>query len=92
MLTLDGRGVAQLLAALATAFFLRLASAPRPALPGLADDDKSDDGGEAPSSGENHVVPVTLHWRSLTCSLNDKSGKLVPFLFKEKKNLLTDCD
>lgn len=78
MVGLDGRGVAQLLAALATAFVLRLVSAPRPAPP---NDDNTDDSGEAASSDENHVVPVTLYWRNLTCSLNDKSGKLVFFLY-----------
>ncbi|XP_010243793.1 PREDICTED: ABC transporter G family member 7 [Nelumbo nucifera] len=83
---LGGKGVGQILAAVAAALLLRLFSGPGPALlpenEADGDDDYpgKDDGGEAPVTGK--VTPVTIRWTNITCSLSDKSGKMVRFLLK----------
>ncbi|XXG74246.1 hypothetical protein AAC387_Pa07g3015 [Persea americana] len=76
-----GKGVAQMLAAIAAAFFLRIISAPGPTI--LPEDDPDDPAGtsdtdESPATG--NVPRVTLSWTNITCSLLDKSGKTVRFL------------
>ncbi|GAV74273.1 ABC_tran domain-containing protein/ABC2_membrane domain-containing protein [Cephalotus follicularis] len=80
-----GNGVGQILAAMAAALLLRLFSGPGPAqepesepdIDGLAGDG---DGDDVPV--EDKVVPVTIRWRNITCSLSDKSLKSVRFLLK----------
>lgn len=80
-----GKGAGQVLAAAAVALLIRLFSGPGPALPpeddepGRSDGDgDGDGGGEAPAAGG--VRPVTIRWRSITCSVSDKSSKSVRFL------------
>lgn len=83
---IGGNGVGQVLAAVAVTLLLRLFSGPGPALvpdeDSAYDDDceKSDDAGDS-DSGETpvdgKVVPVTIRWQNITCSLSDKSSKSV---------------
>ncbi|KAK9118576.1 hypothetical protein Scep_016669 [Stephania cephalantha] len=90
LVTFGGNGVGQLLTAVAVALLVRLFSGPGPALlpeTGDYDDDAEveksageDAGTEVSGSGE--VVPVTIRWSNITCSLSDKSGKTVRFLLQ----------
>ncbi|KAL3751270.1 hypothetical protein ACJRO7_012139 [Eucalyptus globulus] len=76
-----GKGAGQVLAAAAVALLIRLFSGPGPALPPEDDEpgrSDGDGGGEAPAAGG--VRPVTVRWRSITCSVSDKSSKSVRFL------------
>ncbi|URE43428.1 ABC-2 type transporter [Musa troglodytarum] len=74
----DGRGLGRILAALAAAFFLRAISGAGPALP-LPGEEEDDEGQqpagdeEAPVSAE--VLPVTIRWSGITCTLSDKRGR-----------------
>ncbi|KAG6707076.1 hypothetical protein I3842_06G013500 [Carya illinoinensis] len=86
---LGGNGIGQVLIAVAAAFLLRLFSGPGPALlPDTEPEDREDneefdgdgDSGEAPVPGK--VLPVTIRWRNITCSLSDKSSTLVRFLLQ----------
>lgn len=75
----DGRAAGRILAALAAAFFFRAISGAGPALPQAeeADEDKEeqrDSAGDEDASGSASVVPVTIRWRSITCTLSDKRG------------------
>ncbi|XP_074589670.1 ABC transporter G family member 7 [Curcuma longa] len=81
----DGRALSRILAALAAAFFLRVISGVGPALPPAveADEDKEeqrDPAGDEDASGSGSVVPVTIRWRSVTCTLADKRGARTRFL------------
>ncbi|KAJ9708355.1 hypothetical protein PVL29_000412 [Vitis rotundifolia] len=87
MVGLGGNGVGQILAAVAAALLFRLFSGPGPAV--LPENEVEDDrdeiagdseGGEAPIAGK--VFPVTIRWSNITCSLSDKSSKLVRFLLR----------
>lgn len=78
----DGRAMGRILAALAAAFFFRVISGVGPALPPAvdADEDKEeqrDSAGDEDASGSGSVVPVTIRWRSVTCTLSDKRGARV---------------
>ncbi|CAN4124925.1 unnamed protein product [Withania somnifera] len=82
-----GGGVGQLLAAVAAALLLRFFSAPGPAIfpekEDVPDDDNSERGsenGETAVTGK--VLPVTIKWTNITCSLKDKSSNTVRFLLK----------
>ncbi|KAJ4962003.1 hypothetical protein NE237_021913 [Protea cynaroides] len=89
-----GSGLGQILAAIAAALLLRLFSGPGPALlPTIEDVDDEDDypgkddDGETRADGEDlpisgKVIPVTILWSNITCSLSDKPGKNVRFLLK----------
>ncbi|KAL6189999.1 hypothetical protein ACLB2K_036400 [Fragaria x ananassa] len=88
VLGFGGSGLGQALAAVAAALLLRLFSGPGPALfpdTDLADrDDGNDvinDEGDYPVAG--NVIPVTIRWRNLTCSLSDESSKSVRFLLND---------
>ncbi|RZR77621.1 hypothetical protein BHM03_00002733 [Ensete ventricosum] len=76
----DGRGLGRILAALAAAFFFRAISGAGPALP-LPGEEEDDEGQqpagdeEAPVSAE--VLPVTIRWSDITCTLSDKRGRRV---------------
>lgn len=89
---IGGNSAGQLLAAVAVTLLLRVFSGPGPALlpdnnesVASDDDDQSDDVAEGNDSSEaqvdGKVVPVTIRWRNITCSLSDKSSKSVSFLF-----------
>uniref|UniRef100_A0A2P2M5U0 ABC transporter G family member 7 isoform X1 n=1 Tax=Rhizophora mucronata TaxID=61149 RepID=A0A2P2M5U0_RHIMU len=78
-----GNGVGQLVAAAAIALLFRLFSGPGPVV--LPEDENyestgDDEGEEATHAGK--VIPVTIRWSNLTCSLSDKSSKSVRFLLK----------
>ncbi|CAL9122025.1 unnamed protein product [Musa acuminata var. zebrina] len=79
----DGRGLGRILAALAAAFFFRAISGVGPALP-LPGEEEDDEGQqpagdeEAPVSAE--VLPVTIRWSGITCTLSDKRGRRTRFL------------
>lgn len=95
VLGFGGSGLGQALAAVAAALLLRLFSGPGPALfpdSDLADDDDGNDvindEGEYPVAG--NVIPVTIRWRNLTCSLSDKSSKSVSS-FKSLKFSKWNC-
>ncbi|CAK7326699.1 unnamed protein product [Dovyalis caffra] len=79
-----GNGVGQVLAAAAVALLLRLFSGPGPALipeDEFPDDERNDAAGDDfPDTGK--VVPVTIRWSNITCSLSDKSSKSLRFLLK----------
>lgn len=82
ILGIGGSGLGQALAAVATALLLRLISGPGPALSPEADagddyTDAIDDEAETPDVGK--VVPVTIRWRNINCSLSDKSSAAVSF-------------
>lgn len=82
VLGFGGSGVGQALAAVAAALLLRLLSGPGPALSpeteaGDDDNDATDDKGETPISWK--LVPVTIQWRNINCSLSDKSSTSVSF-------------
>ncbi|XP_008811977.2 ABC transporter G family member 7 [Phoenix dactylifera] len=88
VVVIGGKGLGQLLAALAAAFFLRAITGPGPALAPEEEEEEeeeqSEDAGkiaddeEVPDSGK--VFPVTIRWSAVTCSLSDKRGKTVRFL------------
>ncbi|XP_031260882.1 ABC transporter G family member 7 isoform X1 [Pistacia vera] len=89
---IGGNSVGQLLAAVAVTLLLRVFSGPGPALlpdneSVVSDDDEQNDVAEDSDSGEaqadGEVVPVTIRWRNITCSLSDKSSKSVRFLLKD---------
>ncbi|CAN6727793.1 unnamed protein product [Malus baccata var. baccata] len=85
ILGIGGSGLGQALAAVAAALLLRLISGPGPALSPEADagddyTDAIDDEAETPDVGK--VVPVTIRWRNINCSLSDKSSTAVRFLLK----------
>uniref|UniRef100_A0A803PBI8 ABC transporter domain-containing protein n=1 Tax=Cannabis sativa TaxID=3483 RepID=A0A803PBI8_CANSA len=77
-------GLGKALAAIAAAFLFRMFSGPGPALlpENSADDDDIDDQSDFDGGHTGNVVPVTIRWRSITCSLSDKSSKSVRFLLK----------
>lgn len=87
VLGFGGSGLGQALAAVAAVLLLRLFSGPGPALlPDTELTDHDDDGddviedkGETPVGG--NVIPVTIRWRNITCSLSDKSSKSVSLCF-----------
>lgn len=77
-----GKGVGQILAAVAAALLLRLFSGPGPE---LSPEDESDGGGDGEfENGEDKatgkVSPVTIRWSNITCSLSDKSSQAVSFI------------
>ncbi|XP_004238860.1 ABC transporter G family member 7 isoform X2 [Solanum lycopersicum] len=81
-----GGGIGQLLAAVAAALLLRLFSSPGPAIV-PENEDAFDDDGERGSENEEatitgKVLPVTIRWSNITCSLSDKSTNTVRFLLK----------
>ena len=82
---IGGNGLGQILAAVATALLFRLFSGPGPALPPEADQEDRDDFAGDSESGEStadgKVLPVTIRWRNITCSLSDKSSKSVSSFF-----------
>lgn len=86
VVSFGGNGVGQILAAAALALVLRLFSGPGPVLipeDEFPDDDTTgsagDEGSDEPSVA-GKVVPVTIRWRNITCSLSDKSSKSVSII------------
>ncbi|KAH7516393.1 hypothetical protein FEM48_Zijuj10G0130300 [Ziziphus jujuba var. spinosa] len=82
-----GNGLGQALTAVAVALLLRLFSGPGPALlPGTETDEdgayEENEDDEAETTATGKVIPVTIRWRNITCSLSDKSSKSVRFLLK----------
>nr|XP_043623654.1 ABC transporter G family member 7 isoform X2 [Erigeron canadensis] len=84
MLQISGKGggFGQLLAAVAAALLLRLFSGPGPAY--LPETENEDDGeiSDSGASVSDKVLPVTIRWTNITCSLSDKPAKSVRFLLK----------
>lgn len=83
VVSFGGNGVGQILAAAAVALLIRLFSGPGPAILPEEEDGQNDVAGhdesaEAPVEGK--VVPVTIRWRNITCSLSDKSSKSVSWI------------
>lgn len=87
VMSLGGNGVGQVLVAVAAALLVRLFSGPEPAL--LPDydieleDGEKEDGDielceEPPASGK--VMPVTIRWCNISCSLSEKSSESVSLL------------
>ena len=75
---MEVRGLGQLLAALAAAFFVRAIAGPGPALLPPADDTEDDEtDAEAGEGGGGGVPPVTIRWASITCALKNKRGEVV---------------
>lgn len=77
-----GNGLGHILAAAAVTLLVRLFSGPGPVLsPENENEDHGDEeerdvnGGEAPVPGK--VLPVTIRWSNVTCSLFDKSSQPV---------------
>ncbi|KAH0668710.1 hypothetical protein KY289_023203 [Solanum tuberosum] len=85
-ITGKGSGVGQLLAAVAAALLLRLFSSPGPAILPDNEDVPDDDGGRGSENDEatvtGKVLPITIRWTNITCSLSDKSANTVRFLLK----------
>ncbi|CAN1241550.1 ABC transporter G family member 7 [Linum perenne] len=90
VLRFGGSGLGQIVTAAAVALLLRLFSGPGPALSPESefdpddieknDDDDDKNGGHAPAAGK--VVPVTIRWRNINCSLLDKRSEFVRFLLQ----------
>ena len=72
---MEVRGLGQLLAALAAAFFVRAIAGPGPALLPPAEDTDDDEAGEG--GGGGGVPPVTIRWARITCALMNKRGEVV---------------
>ena len=89
---IGGNGLGQILAAVATALLFRLFSGPGPALPPEADQEDRDDFAGDSESGEStadgKVLPVTIRWRNINCSLSDKSSKSVSSFFSWIQTLI----
>ncbi|TMW93946.1 hypothetical protein EJD97_010967 [Solanum chilense] len=85
-ITGKGGGIGQLLAAVAAALLLRLFSSPGPAIVPENEDAPDDDGERGSENDEatitGKVLPVTIRWSNITCSLSDKSTNTVRFLLK----------
>ncbi|XP_024021590.1 ABC transporter G family member 7 [Morus notabilis] len=80
---LGSSGLGKALAAVAAALLLRLFSGPGPALPPETDyDDEAEDRNDAVPDDSGKVIPVTIRWRNITCSLSDKRSKSVRFFLK----------
>ncbi|KAK6931010.1 ABC transporter-like, ATP-binding domain [Dillenia turbinata] len=86
MAVIGGKGVGQILVAVAAALLVRLFSGPGPAL--LPEQDNDYNGEEeyetsdSESKVDGKVIPVTIQWRNINCSLSDKANKSVRFLLK----------
>lgn len=77
--------IAKILATLVAALAIRIFALPGPVIPGRTqsqDDDRKEEDQENNEDEEVHgnIVPVTLQWRNITCTLSDKSRKLTRFL------------
>lgn len=77
--------IAKILATLVAALAIRIFALPGPVIPGQTqsqDDDRKEEDQENNEDEEVHgnIVPVTLQWRNITCTLSDKSRKLTRFL------------
>lgn len=72
-------GLGKALAAIAAAFLFRLFSGPGPSLSpeNDAEDHDLDDQNDVDGGETGKVIPVTIRWRNITCSLSDKSSKSV---------------
>ncbi|AQK90098.1 ABC-2 type transporter family protein [Zea mays] len=78
---MEVRGLGQLLAALAAAFFVRAIAGPGPALLPPAEDTETDEAdAEAGEGGGGGVPPVTIRWARITCALKNKRGEVARFL------------
>lgn len=86
---IGSNGVGQILVAIAAALFVRLVSGPGPAM--LPEDEFDDDNNgheenthddDEESPADRKLIPVTIRWSSITCSLSDKKSKSVRFLLK----------
>ncbi|KAF3796883.1 ABC transporter G family member 7 [Nymphaea thermarum] len=79
------QGVGQLLAAVAAAFVVRIITASPRELPPEVEEAEVDDEGseEEPPPPAGKVVPVSLRWSNITCSLSEKSGRLVRYLLAD---------
>lgn len=79
MVSFDGKGLGRLLAALAAAFFFRAISGAGPALP-PPEDEYDDEEEQRASAGDDDtpetesVLPVTIRWSGITCTLFAKRG------------------
>lgn len=73
---MEVRGLGQLLAALAAAFFVRAIAGPGPALLPPAEDTE-DDEADAEAGEGGGVPPVTIRWARITCALKNKRGDVV---------------
>lgn len=79
-----GGGLGQLLVAVGAALLLRVFSAPGPAAL-LLDNEEDDEDEMNGDAGEDatvtgKVLPVTIKWTNITCSLSDKSSQSVSTL------------
>lgn len=77
--------IAKILATLVAALAIRIFALPGPVILGRTqsqDDDRKEEDQENNEDEEVHgnIVPVTLQWRNITCTLSDKSRKLTRFL------------
>ncbi|KAJ3694396.1 hypothetical protein LUZ60_009876 [Juncus effusus] len=77
---MEVKGLGQLLAAVAAAFFVRIITAPGPVLPSTEEEEEENGGDEESQVGGAIVPPVTIRWNDITCSLSDKRGNTVRFL------------
>lgn len=77
--------IAKILATLVAALAIRIFALPGPVIVGRTqsqDEDRKEEDQENNEEKEIHgkIVPVTLQWRNITCTLSDKSRKLTRFL------------
>lgn len=77
--------IAKILATLVAALAIRIFALPGPVIVGRTqsqDEDRKEEDQENNEDKEilGKIVPVTLQWRNITCTLSDKSRKLTRFL------------
>uniref|UniRef100_A0A0D6R7E5 ABC transporter domain-containing protein n=1 Tax=Araucaria cunninghamii TaxID=56994 RepID=A0A0D6R7E5_ARACU len=74
-------GIAKIIATFAVALAIRVFALPGPAI--LHDDGKKEDEEEeynAKGDSPGKIVPFSLQWRNITCTLSDRAGKKMRFL------------
>ncbi|KAF6138891.1 hypothetical protein GIB67_025620 [Kingdonia uniflora] len=77
---IGGNGVGQILAAITAALLIRLFSYHRSRT--RPDDDEPENNEPESVAIAGNVVPVSIQWRNINCSLSEKSGKTVRFLLR----------
>ncbi|GLJ09395.1 hypothetical protein SUGI_0108540 [Cryptomeria japonica] len=79
---MDGN-IAKIIATLVAALAIRIFALPGPAIVGNSQKGKNENEEDRNSNEEElqgGIVPVSLQWRNITCTLSDKAGKTMRFL------------
>nr|ATB19625.1 putative ABCG7 [Callitropsis nootkatensis] len=79
---MDGN-IAKILATLVAALAIRIFALPGPAIVGnnqKGTNENEEDTNSSEEELQGGIVPVSLQWRNITCTLSDKAGKTMRFL------------